>query len=120
MGLSKQIDVEEVANSDELREFTMAIENLGGKASYSNIFIKEILGLDKETIEAANQLAKSDELEFDEEDEILKPGFRNYAQNYQDTIRVLKDNSWIITKTSETGKRKFVLAEKAYEELEWL
>lgn len=106
------------AEEDKIRGFTKAIDRRDGSATLEEILI-EVTNLGTDEIKAMMTLVKSESTNFDSMRHIMSHAVSNERKDYQQTIRILSDNGWIDTK-STNDRLEFLLTDECKEELEWL
>ena len=105
------------ANEQRIRDFTIAINRRGGRATFEQIMV-EVSDLGSDEIRAILTLVNSEATEFKDVGEVLNYALSDESQEYQSTIRILKDNGWLNTRRDSEGL-KFALNDSCYEKLEW-
>lgn len=106
-----------VADYDNIRNFTRAIDRRNGRATLEKILI-EVSEIGGDEIEAMITLVESDATQFERIRDITDHALSEKIEEYQKTIRITRDNGWIIT--DRTDDMEFVLTGDGYEELPWL
>lgn len=116
--LPKEMYGRSTANEQKIKEFTMALDRRGGRATFEKVMV-EVSELGGDEIRAMVTLVNSEATDFKNIREILNHALSGESKQYQSTIRILNDNGWINTTRNSDGL-EFIITDNGYEKLEWL